>query len=254
MNSTEMIQALTKPFPASAVEWRLQHILKDKEIGLAVPYIDSRAIQSRLDDIFGPLGWQNTFTAWQGTAQLCGISVLDQDRGEWITKHDGAPNTDIEPVKGGLSDALKRTAVQWGIGRYLYGMEGVWVAVDDKKRIKKGEQAKLDAAYEKAVQQLTDGGHIDAPEPPANPPIGAGNVTPLFPDLYTVTSAKTNTGDSGVSTTLHLTDPKGNPIKAYIWGKNDRLISGVKLQNVKFTQKTGAYGPYTLVDAYEIVA
>lgn len=43
---------------------------------------------------------------------------------------DGAENTDIEPVKGGLSDAYKRAAVKWGIGRYLYDMEAAWVDVD----------------------------------------------------------------------------------------------------------------------------
>ena len=29
-------------------------------------------------------------------------------------------NTEIEKVKGGLSNSMKRAGVQWGIGRYLY--------------------------------------------------------------------------------------------------------------------------------------
>jgi hypothetical protein len=40
-----------------------------------------------------------------------------------VWKEDGAENTDIEAVKGGLSGAMKRAAVQWGCGRYLYGLE-----------------------------------------------------------------------------------------------------------------------------------
>ena len=38
----------------------------------------------------------------------------------WVTKTDGADDTTIEGAKGGISDALKRAAVQFGIGRYLY--------------------------------------------------------------------------------------------------------------------------------------
>ena len=40
--------------------------------------------------------------------------------GEWIGKSDGADDSNIEAAKGGLSAALKRAAVQWGIARYLY--------------------------------------------------------------------------------------------------------------------------------------
>jgi len=44
----------------------------------------------------------------------------------------GAENSDIEPVKGGLSDSFKRAAVQWGIGRYLYSLGAVWVDVEQR--------------------------------------------------------------------------------------------------------------------------
>jgi len=38
----------------------------------------------------------------------------------WVTKSDGADDSSIESAKGGISDSLKRAAVQYGIGRYLY--------------------------------------------------------------------------------------------------------------------------------------
>ena len=41
-------------------------------------------------------------------------------KGTVITKSDGADDSNIEGAKGGISDSLKRAAVQWGIGRYLY--------------------------------------------------------------------------------------------------------------------------------------
>ena len=54
--------------------------------------------------------------------------------GGFITKWDGAEDSDIEPVKGGLSDSMKRAAVQWGIGRYLYSMGALWVDVEQSEQ------------------------------------------------------------------------------------------------------------------------
>lgn len=51
-----------------------------------------------------------------------------------VTKWDGAENTDVEAVKGGLSDSMKRAAVQWGIGRYLYQLEEGWAETSLEKR------------------------------------------------------------------------------------------------------------------------
>ena len=60
------------------------------------------------------------------------ISVYSPERNEWIKKSDGSGATDIEPVKGGLSGALKRAASVLGIGRYLYTLEGKWVKIEPK--------------------------------------------------------------------------------------------------------------------------
>jgi hypothetical protein len=48
-----------------------------------------------------------------------------------VWKWDGAENTEVEGVKGGLSSAMKRAAVQWGIGRYLYDLEEGWAKVHE---------------------------------------------------------------------------------------------------------------------------
>lgn len=79
----------------------------------------------------GPGNWKNEYIPWEiGTpGVLCGISIYvprNPEAGgynEWVTKWDGAEQTDIEAMKGGLSAAMKRAAVQWGIGRYLYDLE-----------------------------------------------------------------------------------------------------------------------------------
>ena len=55
-------QQLLLPFPASDIEWRTAYNSGDKTKGFAVPFVNSRAIQERLDEIFGPENWQNEFT------------------------------------------------------------------------------------------------------------------------------------------------------------------------------------------------
>jgi len=85
----------------------------------------------RLDDVFGIFGWKNEFMPTPNNdGIMCGISVKHD--GEWITKYDGAPETDVEAVKGGISSAMKRTAVQFGIGRYLYDLDAGFINVVEK--------------------------------------------------------------------------------------------------------------------------
>ncbi|ARK28749.1 Rad52/Rad22 family DNA repair protein [Halalkalibacter krulwichiae] len=123
-DQSQIMKRLQEPFPYSDIEWRVGSTTKDKTKGLALAYVTNRAIQNRLDDIFGPFGWKNEYKEWKGSSQLCGISIKHE--GEWITKWDGASDSNQEAVKGGLSDSMKRAAYQWGIGRYLYKIPQMW--------------------------------------------------------------------------------------------------------------------------------
>lgn len=75
-------------------------------------YIDARDVQDRLDEVCSDR-WSNKFETINGR-NVCSITI------NGITRSDGAGDTDIEGDKGGLSDAFKRAAVMWGVGRYLY--------------------------------------------------------------------------------------------------------------------------------------
>jgi len=133
----EMQKELAKPFPYADVEFRLQSagIKKGdgKPWGMVLCYITARAVQERLDDVFGLTGWSSkmipvNFPNEQGF--LCEIDATIN--GETISRSDGAPFTAIESFKGGISDAFKRTAVQLGIGRYLYNLKDMWALFHDK--------------------------------------------------------------------------------------------------------------------------
>jgi hypothetical protein len=129
-------QKLEKPFPKEEIEWRIQKsgFSGDKPYAMVLCYVQNRAIQKRLDDIFTPMGWQNAFKEWRDNSQLCGISIWDVDKMEWITKWDGADETDVEGTKGGLSNSMKRAAVQWGIGRYLYQLDATFAECSTDKK------------------------------------------------------------------------------------------------------------------------
>lgn len=113
----DLAKKLQAHFPQEDIEWRAQQTGVDKNgnpWAMVLAYVTNRAIQSRLDSVFGPDGWGNKFKEGPLGGVICGISAAG------VTKWDGADNTQVESIKGGLSDSMKRAGYQWGIGRYLY--------------------------------------------------------------------------------------------------------------------------------------
>lgn len=87
----------------------------------------------RLDEVCGKAGWRNEYRDIpDGGGVECGISIKVD--GEWITKWDAAENTQVEAVKGGRSGAMKRAAVQWGIGRYLYDLTEGFATISTERQ------------------------------------------------------------------------------------------------------------------------
>jgi hypothetical protein len=121
---TDIFDALKAEFPRDAVAWRAQSLNKEGTAAMALAYIDARDVMNRLDEVCGPGGWQCRYPH-ATTKTVCEIGIRVGD--EWIWKADGAGDSDIEAEKGALSDAFKRSAVRWGIGRYLYDLDSPWV-------------------------------------------------------------------------------------------------------------------------------
>jgi hypothetical protein len=88
------------------------------QLHLMLDYIDARYVMDRLDHL-GPGNWQDRYMDRTGGSVRCGIGLLID--GEWVWKWDVGTQSDIEPEKGSYSEAFKRAAVKWGIGRDLYG-------------------------------------------------------------------------------------------------------------------------------------
>ena len=126
--SIDIFDRLKAPFSPEDIEFRVGSTTRDKSKGLALAYVTSRAIMDRLDSVLGP-------TEWQNEVKVCDDGVIAtltiRVGGEWIMRQDGAQFTNIEAFKGGISDALKRVAVLYGIGRYLYSLPQEWVELNN---------------------------------------------------------------------------------------------------------------------------
>ena len=146
--SEELFAALCEPFPSEEIDWRVGSTNKEKTKCLPLCYIDARCVMDRLDAVCGIDGWQCKYDLLPGLA-VCNLGV--RIAGDWIWKADGAGHSDIEGEKGALSDALKRSAVRFGIGRYLYDIHAAWVEIEPwgkSHRITEAARKKLIEFYE----------------------------------------------------------------------------------------------------------
>jgi hypothetical protein len=131
---TRKFERLREPFPACDIEWRIGRAGEKKDgnpWATALAYVTSRAIMDRLDAVMGPENWYDEYTHLE-KGVVCTLYLFICDR--FIGKADGAPETNFEGFKGGISGALKRAAVKWGIGRYLYDIDECFALTSFEKK------------------------------------------------------------------------------------------------------------------------
>lgn len=141
----EVAAELAREFPVEEVGLLIQSTNRERTRALVVPYIDARSVLERLDSVVGPDNWSDSYELLversferDGKVQRlvevrCRLTVLG------ITKEDVGEG---DTLKGAYSDALKRAAVKFGIGRYLYRSNKVWADLDEYGRIKNEAEVK----------------------------------------------------------------------------------------------------------------
>lgn len=161
---------MARPFEAGTVRYFPATITRSEpRKGKVAAYADVRAYMDRLDDVLGPGGWSTSYRCIDPSEKAveCTLSLLID--GAWVSKADvGYPNDardvdqpEKEAWKAAYSDALKRAAVQHGVGRYLYHLEFEqdWLPVDEYGRFK--EQPRIKGSAPATQPQSA---------PPANTP------------------------------------------------------------------------------------
>lgn len=139
------LEDLKKEIP---FKWRVQSA---NQYGAnCVAYVDARDVQDLLDEVLSPENWQVIYEEHKGNL-FAKIGVLIGD--EWIWKSDCGTESNIEKQKGESSDAFKRAAVMWGVGRFLYSQKIVKLPVKEKN-------GKWTPYSEKTGKFVTSGDHI----------------------------------------------------------------------------------------------
>lgn len=103
---------------ANELEVRVGQKYKNGTMSLLI-YQDSRCAMKILDETVGPENWSCNYSR-QGDSLFCSIGIYIKEHNAFIFKSDAGAESNFEAVKGESSDAFKRSAVRWGIGRSLY--------------------------------------------------------------------------------------------------------------------------------------
>ena len=139
----QLIAELEVPFDPAVIEWRVTNTTKSGKLrGQVIPYADPRAYTDRLNSLFTPAGWTRKYavhtsanfersTDQKTVAKVfvtCELTIFGlgshSATGEEWTDDDNA-GTSAE------AQAFKRACACFGLGRYLYYFDGVWVDLDE---------------------------------------------------------------------------------------------------------------------------
>lgn len=206
-----MFSELSAPFPAGAIHWRAQTVTKDGTKALALAYIDARDVMDRLDAVAGPANWRDSYVETPKGRTICTLEIRID--GEWIAKSDGAGDTDVEGEKGSISDALKRAAVKWGIGRYLYALGNVWAPCESYEANGKKKWSKwadgADQAFATALRKLSP-----APAPAVISDAQRGELMQLLDHLNVPVAEVLKVGR--ITDLRNLTADRFDGVKAWI--------------------------------------
>lgn len=102
-------------------------------------YKDARCDMNILDETVGAMNWKKSYQLIDGQL-FCTLEIWDEDKKQWIGKQDVGVESNTEVEKGRASDAQKRSAVAFGIGRELYTAPFIWIKAELCKKLKQNDK------------------------------------------------------------------------------------------------------------------
>jgi len=129
MNYQQTLEKLRQPIP---YQWRVQSRSKDKLKAICTAYIDARDVMNVLD---AHCQWEVKYEEKAGFI-FAGIGITTDIGTQWRwdcgqrVENDPADQMYEQAGKSAASDAFKRAAVMWGIGRFLYDLDKVILPCD----------------------------------------------------------------------------------------------------------------------------
>jgi hypothetical protein len=126
MLTADDLKALAKPFDENTIGIKVQSLSKDKTKAMLIAYLPHQDAYQRLDEV--DPGWSSEVTQVLPMGELVTVRVRLTVKG--VTRENAGEGDDL---KTATSDAIKRAAMLFGCGRYLYDAEGVWVPYDEQR-------------------------------------------------------------------------------------------------------------------------
>jgi hypothetical protein len=133
-----LLDELQVPFDASLVKWRSNETktIQRQLQGLCLPYADPRAYKDRLNSLVSPIGWRDKYAITTTPTKILVTCELTVDHlgchsatgEEWSRNENAATAAEAQ--------AFKRSCAGFGLGRYFYHFDGLWLALDPQKRPK----------------------------------------------------------------------------------------------------------------------
>ena len=145
----QLMAALEEPFDPREIKWRVTNTTADKRRGQMLAYADPRAYTDRLNQLFTVRGWTREYSVqtinnverkMSNGTQIAGkIVVTCRVTIHGLGAHSGIGEEWADNENAGTAaeaQAFKRACSCFGLGRYLYNLEGDWVDLDQRKQPK----------------------------------------------------------------------------------------------------------------------
>lgn len=133
---TEIEKAFKEPFPESEIKVRVGGTFKQGASGIALPYIDARQVMERLDEIVGPENWSDTYKSVDSQSVICELTIYGITKSDAGQAKPDSGTGEVKALKSAVSDALKRAAVKWGIGQFLYSLPTQFEDLKNKRFVR----------------------------------------------------------------------------------------------------------------------
>lgn len=131
-----LLEELQTPFDKSLVKWRAHktQTVHRRLQGFVLPYADPRAYKDRLNLLLTPTGWTDNYDVTSTPQKIVvrcqltipGLGVHSATGEEWANRQYAATSAEAQ--------AFKRACACFGLGRYLYHFEGMWLFLDRQNR------------------------------------------------------------------------------------------------------------------------
>jgi len=145
----QLVVALEEPFDPREIKWRVTNTTSDRRRGQVIAYADPRAYTDRLNALFTVRGWTREYVVQviqnferkergNGDGIISGkIVVTCKVTIDGLGSHTGLGEEWADNENAGTSaeaQAFKRACSCFGLGRYLYDLDGNWVDLDERKQ------------------------------------------------------------------------------------------------------------------------